>query len=408
MTMQSRRQVIIIGGNFAGLSAARSLSAKYFQVTVIDPSSDFEWLPHIHELISRHKKAEQLRHNREVLLTRAGHRFLQETVTAIDKQQQRVQLSTGQWLAYDDLIVTVGNLSMIDRVKGARQYALPLGSIAEAERAALQLQRLDSLSLPQRPVVLVGASIEGIEVLGEMLRRYRRQWRFQLHVIEAQPTIMAKFQGMESYLKERVADLDIQWHTGRFVAEVTKDSIILDNGETLASRVTLWCAGAIPHPLLTEAGLAPTRQYAPVKTTLQSAENDHIWIAGDAAAFPKPLDKQAYHALPMGALIAKNLYRVLKGRTLAEFKPLPIPSLMSFGDVGFLLFKSHALASPSLIAAKEGVFQANFNLIKLPRQVSEWQELKESLTFSAVNMTKLAKNAWTDGTLLHARRFEAN
>lgn len=408
MTMQSRPQVIIIGGNFAGLSAARTLSAKHFQVTVIDPSTDFEWLPHIHELISRHKKAEQLRHNREQLLARAGHRFLQETVTSIDKQQQRVQLSSGQWLPYDELVVTVGNLSMIDRVKGAREYALPLGSIAEAERAALQLQRLDSLSLPQRPVVLVGASIEGIEVLGEMLRRYRRQWRFQLHVIEAQTTVMAQFKGMDSYFKERVADLAIQWHTGRFVTEVSKESITLDNGEVLPSRVTLWCAGAIPNPLLAEAGLAPARHYAPVKTTLQSVENEHVWIAGDAAAFPTTLEKQAYHALPMGALIAKNIERKMKGRTLAEFKPLPIPSLMSFGDVGFLLFKSHALVSPSLIAAKEGVFQANFNLIKPPRQVSDWQQIKDSLAFSAINMTKLAKTAWTEGTLLHARRFEAN
>jgi NADH dehydrogenase FAD-containing subunit len=54
----------------------------------------------------------------------------------------------------------------------------------------------------------------------------------------------------------------------------------------LASRVTLWCAGAIPHPLLAEAGLAPQGQYAPVKSALQSLVDNHIWLAGDAAAFP--------------------------------------------------------------------------------------------------------------------------
>lgn len=406
--MQSRQQVIIIGGNFAGLSAARSLSAKQVDVTVIDPSSDFEWLPHIHELISRHKKADQLRHSRELLLTRVGHRFLQDTVIAIDKLQQRVQLSSGQWLAYDELILAIGNTGLIHHIQGASQYALPFGSIAEAERAALQLQRLDSLNLPQRPVVLVGASIEGLEVLGEMLRRYRRHWRFQLHVIETQSTLMAQFKGMDSYLKERVAGLDIQWHTGRAVTEVTKDSVILDNGTILPSRITLWCAGAIPHPLLAESGLAPARRYAHVHKTLQSVADEHIWLAGDTADFPQALAKQAYHALPMGAVVAKNIQRRLKGQALIDFKPLAIPSLMSFGDMGFLLFNSHALASPSLIAAKEGVFQANFNLLKLPKQISDWQALKQSLTFSAVNMAKLAKNAWHDGTLLHARRFEAN
>jgi hypothetical protein len=93
----------------------------------------------------------------------------------------------------------------------------------------------------------------------------------------------------------------------------------------------------------------------------------------------------------MGALIAKNINRVRQHRDLMPFKPLAIPSLMSFGEVGFLLFKSHAIASPSLIAAKEGVFQANFNLLKLPRQISEWHDLKDSLTFSAINMGKLVQ-----------------
>jgi NADH dehydrogenase len=374
---------------------------------VIDPTPYFEWLPHIHELISRHKKAEQLRHDRQQLLERAGHRFLQDSVTAIDKSQQRVQLASGQYLAYDELIVAVGNISLIEKIKGASEYAIPFGSVSDAERASLQLQRLDSLSLPERPVVIVGASIEGIEVLGEIIRRYRRQWRFQLHIVEAQNSIMPQYQGMDIYIKELCNDLNIHWHMGRKVQEVCKDSVVLDNGDVLASRVTLWCAGAIPHPLLAEAGLAPHGQYAAVKSTLQSSVDNHIWLAGDAAAFPVDLAKQAYHALPMGALIAKNINRVRQHRDLMPFKPLAIPSLMSFGEVGFLLFKSHAIASPSLIAAKEGVFQANFNLLKIPRQISEWHDLKDSLTFSAINMGKLVKNTWAGGKLLHARRFGA-
>ena len=117
MSHSPRPRVLIVGGNFAGLSAARALSSRQFDVTVIDPTPYFEWLPHIHELISRHKKAEQLRHDRQQLLERAGHRFLQDSVTAIDKSQQRVQLASGQYLAYDELIVAVGNISLIEKIK---------------------------------------------------------------------------------------------------------------------------------------------------------------------------------------------------------------------------------------------------------------------------------------------------
>ena len=71
----------------------------------------------------------------------------------------------------------------------------------------------------------------------------------------------------------------------------------------------------------------------------------------------------------------------------------------------FLLAKSHALASPSFIAAKEGVFQANFNLIKLPSHSQEWLGLKSSLQQSGLNMAKLAKNTWHNGSLLEAHHF---
>jgi hypothetical protein len=58
----------------------------------------------------------------------------------------------------------------------------------------------------------------------------------------------------------------------------------------------------------------------------------------------------------MGKLVASNIKRFEKNRRLHNFKVLPIPSLMSFGEMGFLLSKTHAIASPSFIAAKEGVF----------------------------------------------------
>ena len=65
----------------------------------------------------------------------------------------------------------------------------------------------------------------------------------------------------------------------------------------------------------------------------------------------------------MGKLVAENIQRHFQNKPLEAFKPLAIPSLMSFGEMGFLLTDRYALASPSLIAAKEGVFQANFNLL---------------------------------------------
>lgn len=407
MTMQSRRNIIVIGSNFAGISAARSLHSRYNHVTILDPQPEFEWYPHLHEIISRQKKPPQLRINRAQLIQRLGHQYLPTAATAIDRRQQRVLTSSGQWLAYDDLIIAVGSQSNNRLVSGARDHAYAFTSVADAEKASQQLQRLDSLSLPYRPIVLVGANVEGLEILGEMLRRYRRQWRFQLHVIDAQPALLSHYQGADAYIKELAQDVDIKWYQNTKVTTVNKDSVELDTGEKLPSRLTLWCAGATTNPLLAEAGLATGRSYAPVNTYLQSQHDEHVWIAGDAADFPDGLEKQGFYALAMGSLIARNLRRSRQGRELASFSPLPIPRLMSFGDTGLILFKSHALASPTVIAAKEAVFQTNINWLNLPQHSHDWLNLRDNLWGSALNMGKLAKHSWLNGSLLHARRFEA-
>mgnify|MGYP000914654944 FL=1 len=96
MGMQSQRTIIIAGGNFAGLTLARNLDRRHYHVTVLDPGQDFEWYPNTHVLISRQKKAAHLRHSRQRILERLGHRFQQSAVTVIDRAQQRITTSDGQ------------------------------------------------------------------------------------------------------------------------------------------------------------------------------------------------------------------------------------------------------------------------------------------------------------------------
>jgi NADH dehydrogenase FAD-containing subunit len=406
MGMQSRRNIIIAGGNFAGLTLARALSPRRFLVTVIDPSPDFEWYPNIHEIVSRNKKPGQLRHARRPLLERLGHRFLQDSVTAIDPRQQRIMTAAGQSLPYDDLVLAIGNTGSLDRVEGAREHAIPCKSIADAERLTQQLQRLDALSLPDRPIVLVGANFVGLEFLGEIIRRFHRQWRFRLQVVDVQPVLMPHYHGLDRWLREQCADKNISWHTGRRVAAVHKDSVWLDDGTRLDSRLTLWCGGDLPSVLPADSGLAEHGGYAPVLPTLQSARDPHVWIAGDAAGFPQPLDKQAFHAMGMAGVIARNLQKPV-GKPLSRYRPLPVPRLMSFGDQGLLLTPTHALAHPALLAGKEAVYQGNFTRLNLPRSIVGLNGLRESLQDSVSGMTGLLRRSWEARTLTDARLFRA-
>ena len=92
------------------------------------------------------------------------------------------------------------------------------------------------------------------------------------------------------------------------------------------------------------------------------------FVAGDAAALPAPLRKQAYYAMDMGELAGDNIRRLLDGRTLKRFSPAPRPMLISFGDITtWLVAGDTVVASPLLAAAKEGVYQATMARLSSPK-----------------------------------------
>ena len=75
----------------------------------------------------------------------------------------------------------------------------------------------------------------------------------------------------------------------------------LQGGERLRSDLTIWTGGGVAPPLLHAAKLAPKpRQWAPVDATLRSRRHHNVFVIGDAAALPTPVQKQAFHALEMG------------------------------------------------------------------------------------------------------------
>jgi NADH dehydrogenase FAD-containing subunit len=96
---------------------------------------------------------------------------------------------------------------------------------------------------------------------------------------------------------------------------------------------------------------------------------DNIFVAGDCAALPAPIRKQAYYAMDMGEVAGDNISRLLEGRRLKPFHARPMPMLISFGDITtWLVVGEAAVASPLLAAAKESVYQATMARLASPRE----------------------------------------
>jgi NADH dehydrogenase len=360
-------RIAIVGANFAGMAAAQRLGAGV-DVTVIDHSPWFEWRPNIHELVSGVKRPANLRLSRSRLVTTAGHRFLRATVADIDARAGRLTTSEGRRIEFDACIVAVGGVSHDFGVAGADRHALALKSVDDGAAIGRRLAAI-ARGRGRKAVVIVGGGLEGIEVLGEILRRYRERESLDITVVEAGPRLMpGSPRALGAAVRRHCDALDVRILTRSAVTSMTRSRVHLRSGESLRSDLTIWTAGATAPELVRESRLAgKSQQWAPVNTTLQSRRFDNVFVAGDAAALPRPVAKQAYYAMQMGQCAAANAVRSLAGRRLREFVPVPKPMLVAFGDLDtFLVSGRSVIASPTLAAAKELVFQVTMAQIDPP------------------------------------------
>ncbi len=352
-----RKRVLILGGGFAGLAAALELRPDRYEVTLIDRSRWFEFLPNIHELLSGVKTPELLRLPLDRNVRRAGHTFVRDTVTSIDPAEHTVVTRRRSAVGYDALIMALGGVDATRGVPGVFEHALPFKSVEQCDRIGKRLARLAARRKPAR-VVIVGGGLEGVEALGEILRRYRDSG---LHVtlVEARERLLPEAPAaLDAHVRELCARYKVDFQMESPVRSIEPEAVVLQAGRSLPSDLTIWTGGPAPPALLAECGLAPNGAWAPVDITLQSKGHPEIFVAGDAAELPTPLSKQGYHALDMGVCAARNAERLLAGRALAPFRPSGKPMLISFGDLTcFLVAGERALAGPSLAAAKEAVFE---------------------------------------------------
>lgn len=360
------RRIAILGGNFAGLSAALALPAKY-DVTLIDAASQFEWTPNIHELVSGVKAPEHLGIDRKKLLRRHDHSFLQARAQALDPDNNRIRVSSAVYVDYDACIVATGGDTLRDRVKGAAEHSIPFRTVADCHAIYGKLQKLAERR--KFSVTIVGGGVSGVEALGELLRSFRHHEGMTVHVVEAGPHLMpGSPPELDEDIRAHCEGLDVQFHCDVKVEKISAHSVWLSNACLLPTDLAIWTAGQTIPAILEEAGLGPgAADGAPVKPTLQSERKENVFVAGDCAVLKKPIKRQAYHAIEMGEHAAMNCERFLCGRKLKKYRPSRKPILVAFGDLDtYLVAGKRVIAGRSLAGAKEALFQGGMALFAPP------------------------------------------
>ena len=355
--------VLILGGGFGGLYAARKLEralpAHAAKVTVVTDVNFMLYTPLLPgaaagTLEPRHVVVPLREH-----LSRTD--LLLGRVTGADPDRKQVSVTTAEGdertLGYDHLIVAVGSISRALPIPGLREYAVGLKTLSDAialrNRIVHTLERAESVEdeAARRALltyVFVGAGYAGLEGLAELQD-------FAADVVDLYPR--SRVQGLRFLLVERgervmpeisanlaafaTAELrrrGVEVRPSTTVERISADSVELSDGEVVPCRTVAWTAGVMPHPVVEKLGLPLDRAGRIVVDRFCQVEGrDDVWAIGDAAAVPdparpgQPTPPTCQHALRQGRTVAGNVAAALgAGRP----KPFTYKTLGVFVDMG--------------------------------------------------------------------------
>lgn len=355
---QKKSRIVIIGANFAGLTAASKLS-KCHEVTVIDIKQDFQWTPNIHEILSDVKKQTSLSLNLETIIKRLGHRFINQTVLSIDGESQTVTLDDEQVLDYDVLLIASGHTRSNYGIKGASQYAYGFRTAADVIKIHHDVEALlDNNSHPVN-INIIGGGFTGVEVLGELLRKYATNKKLHFNIIDKAPRLVPALpEKLSDDILSQCKNYSVSFHFNQQITEIKQSSIHFNDEKSIESDLTIWSAGTKLPDYLDGINAQTISNGLVVNSYLQTEKFNNIFVAGDSATLSSALPKQASMALDMGLHAAININRFCANRTLKPLKVDAKPVLLSLGDINTYFVQGQlVLASPVLATAKEAVYQ---------------------------------------------------
>ena len=336
--MTDAPHAIIVGAGFAGLSAVRGLRKAGVRVTIIDRNLYSTFQPLLYQVATGGLNAGDIAYPVGGFTARRGTRYTRGELTAIDAQAHTIKLTDGRELGYDYLVLATGVSANYFGVKGAAENTFGLYTRADSIMlrdhimSGFELLNADPDSHREFDITVVGGGATGVELAGTLgeLRREALHATFpdvdpsRVHVqlVEMASALLMPFHPrLREYTRKQLAARGVDIRLDTRILEVLPDRVVLGDGQSLPSDLTVWAAGvAAPRPV---AGWnlpqGPGGRIL-IGPDLRVQGEDRIFAIGDIAIYPdEPSPQLAQPALQEGRHAAAQVVRLLHGEPTEPF-----------------------------------------------------------------------------------------
>jgi len=354
--MTDRPKVIIIGGGFGGLFAAKDLVNKPVDVTLIDRKNHHVFQPLLYQVATAVLSPGEIAQPIRRILHKAQNvEVILGDAVGVDKDKQTVKLADGSEIAYDYLIVAAGarhsyfghdewekfapGLKTLEDAVEIRRRVLLAFELAEREAYLTGVQK-------QLKFVVVGGGPTGVELAGAIADIARQALAKDFKVIDTRKAQVILFEGSDKILgtfgtdlsqsaREQLESLGVEVRVNSFAKNVEAGRIQVGD-EWIDCDVILWATGVAASPLGKALGVDTDKAgRVPVEPDLTIAGYKNIFVIGDMASIKQetgePVPGVSPAAMQMGANAAANILRDIRNDKREKFVYWDKGSLATIG-----------------------------------------------------------------------------
>ncbi|MEM7718668.1 MAG: FAD-dependent oxidoreductase [Pseudomonadota bacterium] len=305
------QRIVILGGGFAGLFAAREIKKQLgptAEVELISEENYFVFQPLLPEVAAGSITAPHAVTPLRALLKDVFVR--KARVHAVDFERRLVTVFQGVQrrpteVPYDHLVVALGQVVDLSRMPGLADHALTIKDLEDARHlrnhVIEKLEHAEITSLPEvkreaLTFTVVGAGFSGVETVGELKELIDRSLKFypnispdevRVVVIEYADRVLGELpESLGRYAKKQLEARGIEIMLGSGVASATGTRLTLSDGTHIPTRTIVATIGNGPSPVVAAMGLEQEGGRIAVERTLQAKGHTNVWSIGDCALIP--------------------------------------------------------------------------------------------------------------------------
>jgi len=337
-------RVLIVGGGFGGLSAARGLAAADVEVTVIDRKNHHLFQPLLYQVATAGLNPSNIaRPIRGILAKQSNARVLLAEVVKVDPDTRQVALDDGAELPYDYLVLATGATHAYFGHDDWEAHAPGLKTIEDAlevrRRVLLAFERAERAADPDDSAgdltfVVVGGGPTGVETAGAIAEIAFKTFTSEFRAIDPNRAKVILLEGADRILgtyheslsrkaARQLRDLGVDLRLGVTVTNVDADGVETSTGAIRAGTV-IWAAGNRASPLAAMSGGQTDRAgRVIVAADLSVSGHPELFAIGDvahAAVDGKDVPGVAQGAIQGGAHVAKAIRADLAGAPRPTFR----------------------------------------------------------------------------------------